>query len=788
MQKAAKLWYKQPAVQWTEALPLGNGRMGAMVFGGVERDRLQMNEDTLWAGYPREEHNPNALTYLAAARDYIAAKQYAEAEALVENHMLGTDGHGVQPYQPLGNVYLDFEGIAKEEAYTRELDLHTAIATTKIGSGDEQHIRKVFISAVDQVMAVRLEAAQANRFDVTIAMDSLLRYQVSVDGQGLLLMGTAPTKVQNHNNRIEPAVVYDDEGRSMRFAAMIKIAETDGNAELESDGIYLKGATYATLLYTSATSYSRFDEMPGQTSIDPAVVCRDTLQQAGKKCYVELEADHVTDYQRLHQRVDFELHDPEHEYTQSWPTDERLKRMAQGKTDLDMSRLLFQYGRYLLISSSRPGTQPANLQGIWNDMVQPPWNADFHLNINLQMNYWLAESCHLSECHEPLFQLIEEQAVTGAKTARIHYGCDGWTAHTMSDIWRTNNVGPTGEATWAYWPMGGAWLCQHLWEHYLFNQDISFLREKAWPLMRGAAEFMLDWLIENEEGQWITSPSTSPENHFYDPVTRQPRSVTEASAMDLSIAWEMLSITEQAGRLLGVDETFTNRCEDVLIKLKPLQISSQGYLVEWNEDFEEVDPQHRHFSHLFGLYPGRQFTMEHTPAYCEAMRNTMERRGDEGTGWSMGWKVAVWARLRDGDRALRLLDNFMQVGTDQAFNYRKGGIYPNLFCAHPPFQIDGNFGAAAGIAEMLLQSHLMDIHLLPALPAKWQDGYIHGLRARGGYTVSMVWLHGKLTQATIIADRDSTCQVRYQGAMMEIVCKAGVAVQLTWAEEELTCT
>ncbi|WP_314591485.1 glycoside hydrolase family 95 protein [Paenibacillus terrigena] len=787
MQKAAKLWYRQPALQWTEALPLGNGRIGAMVFGGQDRDRLQMNEDTLWAGYPREEHNPDALHYLSAAREYIAAKQFMEAQSLVEQHMLGTDGHGVQPYQPLGNVYLDFKGLSDEEVYTRELDLNTGIATTMVGSGDQQHTRRMFVSAVDQVLVIRLERSPKNSFDVAVSMDSLLRNQVLSDGQGLLLTGIAPTKVQNHNNGIEPAVVYDDEGLSTRFAAMITVAETDGQVRIEPDRVHLTGATYATLLYTSATSYSRFDEIPGLTSIEPVASCRDTLHKARGKSYLELEAAHIADYQSLFHRVDFELYDAENGDAVQLPTDERLQRMAQGKKDLDMSCLLFQYGRYLLISSSRPGTQPANLQGIWNDMVQPPWNADFHLNINLQMNYWLAESCHLAECHEPLFQLIEEQAVTGAKTARIQYGCDGWTAHTMSDIWRTNNVGPTGEATWAYWPMGGSWLCQHLWEHYLFGQDLCFLKDRAWPLIQGAAEFMLGWLIENEEGQLMTSPSTSPENHFYDPVTRQPRSVTQASGMDLSIAWEMLSIADQASRLLGIDKAFTNRCQDALARLKPLQISSNGYLMEWDEDYEEVDPQHRHFSHLFGIFPGRQFTMEHAPAYCEAMRNTMARRGDEGTGWSMGWKVAVWARLLDGDRALRLLDNFMQVGTDQAFNYRKGGIYTNLFCAHPPFQIDGNFGAAAGISEMLLQSHLLDIHLLPALPTAWEQGHIHGLRARGGYTVSMEWSAGQLTQAVIVADRDGTCKVRYQGEAKEFVCKAGIAVQLTWAEKERFC-
>nr|WP_052759610.1 glycoside hydrolase family 95 protein [Paenibacillus sp. DMB20] len=504
-----KLYYTKPAQQWTEALPLGNGRIGGMVFGGVRRERIQLNEDTLWAGYPRSEHNPNAAANLAEARRLLAEGSYIEAQKLIEGKMLGIGGSGVQPYQPLGNLYLDFEGELEDQGYNRELDLNTAIVSTQLGEGNNRQKRSVFISAIDQVMVVRLESAHSDGLHLTVTLDSELRHSIQrVQDGSMLMMGRCPKQVQNHNNNLEPEIVYDGEefGKSMRFAAAVSVLQEGGEVCSNADGsIKVSRAQTVTLLYTSATSFNGFDQIPGTSGLDPVVHCMKVLKAAECKSYEVLLESHLRDYQALFHRVELKLGESHFANKANIPTDERIKDIMCGMEDPGLMALVFQFGRYLLISSSRPGTQAANLQGIWNDMIQPPWNCDYHFNINLQMNYWLAETCNLSECHEPLFSLIEQQVVTGKKTARIHYDCDGWTAHTMSDIWRTNNVGPCGDAEWAYWPMAGAWLCQHLWEHYLFTQDQEFLAQRAWPILKGAARFVLDWLIEDDAGQLTTS-------------------------------------------------------------------------------------------------------------------------------------------------------------------------------------------------------------------------------------------------------------------------------------------
>ncbi|WP_409347046.1 glycosyl hydrolase family 95 catalytic domain-containing protein [Paenibacillus sp. MBLB4367] len=776
------MWYERPASVWTEALPLGNGRLGAMVFGCMEQERISLNEDTLWAGYPAQEHNPDAYAYLQEARKLLAEGRYAEAQKLVQERMLGAEGNGVQPYQPLGDLYLRFGGEQSERGYRRELDLETAVTEVAY----EGHRRTVFISAVDQVMVVRLESDGPNDVQVEVTLDSQLRHTASITEEGaLLLAGRCPKRVRNHNNGLEPAVVYDEEepGLAMSFAAAVRVSECQGGRiSAEGDRIIVSGASAVTLIYAAATSFDGFDKAPGLSDVQPAEVCAAVLDKAIRKTYGELLEAHVRDYRSLFGRVRLELGGPAE--TALLPTDERLRRIAAGSQDPAMTALVFQFGRYLLVSSSRPGTQAANLQGIWNDRVQPPWNCDYHLNINLQMNYWLAETCNLAECHEPLLALIEEQAQTGAATARIQYGCGGWTAHTMSDIWRTNNVGSRGDAVWAYWPMAGAWLCQHLWERYSFGGDRGFLENRAWPIIKGAARFVLDWLVEDEDGRRITSPSVSPENWFRS-GDGTACGVTQASAMDMQLAWELLQIAANVHAELGIDEAFALECEEASAKLKRPQIGSQGQLLEWNREFAEEDPQHRHLSHLFGLFPGRQFTFEDTPDIIRAIERTMELRGDEATGWSMGWKLAVWARLRDGDHALRIVRNFLNVLEPGDTNYRKGGIYANLFCAHPPFQIDGNFGVAAGIAELLLQSHRHCVHLLPALPGEWADGRVSGLRARGGCTVSIVWAGGELAQATLVADRDGVYPVRYGDALLHADCRAGVPVGIRFTNGKL---
>ncbi|GGH10880.1 glycoside hydrolase family 95 protein [Paenibacillus segetis] len=776
-----KLYYTKPAQRWAEALPLGNGRMGAMVYGGVQREQIQLNEDTLWAGYPRAEHNPDAATHLGEARRLLAEERYIEAQELIEGKMLGTSGSGVQPYQPLGNLYLDFEGEFDDQGYRRELDLNTAIATTHIGEGATSQKRSVFISAVDQVMVVHLESVDPKGLHLTVTMDSELRHtlQDTEDG-GMVMVGRCPQQVQNHNNELESILVYDEEesGKAMRFAAAIQVLHEGGEVDSEATGpIKVKGARTLTLLYTSATSFDGFDQVPGTSGRDPIAICSKVLEAAKCKSYDTLLESHLSDYQALFQRVELQLCEMQLDTKLNLiPTDERIQGVMSGVEDPGLIALVYQYGRYLLISSSRPGTQAANLQGIWNDMIQPPWNCDYHFNINLQMNYWLAETSNLSECHEPLFSLIEEQSVTGEETARIQYDCGGWTAHTMSDIWRTNNVGSRGEAEWAYWPMAGAWLCQHLWEHYLFTQDRDFLEQRAWPILKGAAQFVLDWLIDDEQGHLTTSPSVSPENNFLSPNEQVAVSVSQGSSMDISLCRELLTTIVEAGAILNLDEDFVQRCEAARSRLRPLEIGANGQVVEWNHDFAENDPLHRHVSHLYGMYPGHEFTMERTPEFSQAVRRSLELRGNEGTGWSMGWKVALWARLHDGDQASQVLHNFLNLVEEGGFDYHKGGIYPNLFCAHPPFQIDGNFGATAGITELLLQSHQQDIHLLPALPSSWSEGNVKGLRARGGYTVDISWMAGDLTEAKVLADRDGTCTVRYRDKILTVECISGVPV------------
>ena len=785
MAKRNTLWYKQPAKKWEEALPLGNGRMGAMVFGGVRRERLQLNEDTLWAGYPVKENNPAAAAALPEARRLLAEGRYAEAQQLIERSMLGSPGHGVQPYQPLGDLWLEFSGEPDERDYNRLLDLSTAVARTEFGAGGRRQRRTAFVSAADQVMVVHIESSDPAGVELTISLRSELRHavQASTDGT-LLLSGECPLRVQNHNNGQEPAVIYDEEqpGRPMRFAALVRVLHEGGRLHAEGDRLNLSGARDITLLYTSATSFDGSDRIPGQSGLDPAAICRGVMREAeGKSLDALLEA-HVRDYQALFGRVELQLGAPQSADIADLATDERLRRLMGGAKDPDMLSLVFQYGRYLLISSSRPGTQAANLQGIWNDKVQPPWNCDYHFNINVQMNYWLAETCHLSECHEPFFDLIEQQAVTGAETARIQYGCRGWTAHTMSDLWRTNNVGPHGDAQWAYWPMAGAWLCRHLWEHYLFTRDLDFLKRRAWPLIRGAAVFLLDWLVADEAGRLITSPSTSPENSFIVPGTDRHSSVSRASAMDMTLCRELFGIVIETSKELGEGEAVAESCREARSKLPSQQIGARGQLMEWDRDFGDADPKHRHLSHLYGLYPGSELTVAETPEYAQAARRSLEIRGNEGTGWSMGWKVAMWARLGDGDQAVQVLNNFLNIVDGEGFDYHKGGMYPNLLCAHPPFQIDGNFGAAAGIAEMLLQSHEQDIHLLPALPAEWDEGNVKGLRARGGYTVNVSWASGLLTEATVTADFNGTSRVRYRGQALDIDLTAGTPVTIVAME------
>lgn len=758
--KTLKLWYDEPATYFEESLVLGNGKLGASVFGGASNDSIYLNDITLWSGEPVNPNmNPEAHKYIPLIREALANEDYQAADRMSRK----VQGKFSESFAPLGTMYLDFDHQGEIHNYRRELDISNAIATTEYKAGKVNYVRNYFVSNPDSVMVIDLRADADNALNFRLRFKSLLTYETSVSGDTFVVSGYAPYHAEpNYRGDMADAVLFS-ENRGTKFTTLFKIKETDGVLTSDNEGLTLKNGTFAVVLISTETSFNGFDKDPAVEGKDNEGLALKYLNKTLNKSLKNIKETHSKDYTNLFDRVQIDVGTAKRD---TIPTDQRLKDYSNGVYDPDLEELYFQFGRYLLISSSRTVGVPANLQGLWNPYLRPPWSSNYTVNINVEENYWLAEPANLSELHMPFLTWVKNVSQTGNVTAKTFLGIqEGWMAGHNSDIWAMSNpVGDFGDGhpVWANWYLGGGWLSTHIWEHYSFSKDKDFLQE-YYPILKGSALFCLNWLIE-KEGELITSPSSSPEN-LYRTHNGYVGATLYGATADIAIIREVFEHTILASKVLDVDYMLSNEIEAALGKLRPYKIGKRGNLQEWYHDWDDYDPKHRHQTHLFGLYPGHQINVVENPDLSEAVKKSLEIKGDESTGWSKGWRINLWARLLDGNHAYKMYRELLTYvdPSGLATNYSSGGgTYPNLLDAHPPFQIDGNFGGAAGMAEMLIQSNEHEVVILPALPEAWPHGSFNGLCARGGFELDVQWNNGELVTVTVRSKTDGDCLLKYK--------------------------